>query len=289
MYTDWFKLSRLPFRLRPDADFLYLSDETARIYEAVRAAIDGSCKVVCVLGEPGVGKSTILQALAKALEGTASVARVQQPCLTPEELKSTLNEQFGSGNAERAEQPAVPLLKRGGPGAARTRRARVILVDEAHQCSAALLREVLHFAALKPTSSIVLAGEAALRNCLASLEPQDAALPPAPTMELPRLRLAQIAGYLEHRLSIAGNDGRRLFDADTAAEIRRYSGGTPKLINILCDRAMMLAETHSQARVGVVEIREAVQELNWVEFSAHAAAPAGVPGTRQAAAPPRAK
>ena len=85
---------------------------------------------------------------------------------------------------------------------------------------------------------------------------------------MPRLTQAQIRGYLNYRLRIAGNQGRELFEADTIAEISRYTGGTPQLINTLCDSAMMFAEAHSMARVGVIEIRDAARELNWIEFSA---------------------
>ena len=83
---------------------------------------------------------------------------------------------------------------------------------------------------------------------------------------------AQLAGYLDFRLNVAGSNGRVLFDPDTIVEIMRYTGGTPQLVNTLCDAAMALAETHSTPRVGTTEIRDAVQELKWVEFAARSAA-----------------
>ena len=90
---------------------------------------------------------------------------------------------------------------------------------------------------------------------------------------MPRLTQAQIAGYLNHRLRIAGSDGRELFEPDTIGDIFRYTGGTQRLINTLCDSAMTFAEAHSMARVGIIEIRDAVRELNWIEFSARSAMP----------------
>ena len=276
MYTDWFKLRKLPFRLRPDPEFLYLADEAGRVYRALRAAVTGEYRVVCLLGESGVGKTTLLHALAQECQGSMSVARVQQPNLTPEELASTLAEQFNLPPEDQAPRDAVSLLTRFASEAAGRGRTVVILVDEAHHCSAVLLRKLLLFATRTPAPLIVLAGDATLRNSLTHLDLQDSATPPIQSMELPRLTMAQISGYLDYRLNIAGNDGRRLFDPETIAEIWRYTGGTPQLINTLCDSAMMLAEAHSMPRVGVVEIREAVQELNWVEFSARNISPAPI-------------
>ena len=86
----------------------------------------------------------------------------------------------------------------------------------------------------------------------------------------------QIGSYVQHRLEIAGSGARVLFEPECMAEILRYTGGTPQLINTLCDSAMMLAEAHNVQRVGIVELRDATQELNWVEFSARPTAAAAV-------------
>ena len=268
MYTDWFKLTKLPFRLRPDADFLYLSDRSARVYADLREAASGEYGVACLIGEPGVGKTTLLHALARDYQDSVSVARIQQPDITAEELTATITEQFNLGPQGEGPQSGRTALQRFVKNAKARGRTVAILVDEAHQCSIPILSELLQIAAQSPAPLIVLAGSSALRTSLASLAPLNKPLPIILMLELPRLSKSQIAGYIEFRLKVAGSDGRRLFEPETVAEIWRYTGGTPQLINTLCDSAMMLAEAHSVALVGVVEIREAVQQLNWVEFSA---------------------
>jgi type II secretory pathway predicted ATPase ExeA len=269
MYTDWFKLRKLPFRLRPDPEFLFLDSEAGPVLEALRSAVTSGHGTLCLIGEPGTGKTTLLHALAREHQGAMPVARVQQPNLTAGELLDTLCEQFGlpapaTGDSDRAARIAGFVTEEAGHG-----RAVLILVDEAHRASADLLRALLDLGT-RPVGAplIVLAGEAELSKSLAALEAQGQPAGLLGTLRLPRLSHAQLAGYLDYRLEIAGNNGRALFEPDTLLEIMRYTGGTPQLINILCDSAMNYAEAHSTQRVGIPEIRDAVQELKWVEFAA---------------------
>jgi general secretion pathway protein A len=274
MYTDWFKLRRLPFRLRPDPEFLYLCGETAAAFEALRAASGSGRGVIALIGETGVGKTTLLHAIAQQRQGSMSVARIQQPNLTSQELLEALCEQW---KLKLPADPAADIrsaLKRYLAEEAGHGRSVLILVDEAHRLSAATLKELLSLCARQPAPLAILAGAAELGAQLAAVAAgAGATVPPITTLQIPRLDAAGIEGYIRHRLSVAGSGARTLFDTDTIAEILRYTGGTPQLINELCDAAMTLAETQNTPRVGLPEIRSAAQELKWVEFSARATAP----------------
>jgi general secretion pathway protein A len=269
MYIQWFKLNKLPFRLRPDPEFLYLDGEIAIAYEGLRAAAPRG--MVCLLGETGVGKTTLLHALAREREQSMCVARIQQPDLTSEELAAALAEQFRLPLQEGTTLDPWGRLDRFVAEQSGRGRGVMVLVDQAHRCSSAVLGQLLQIAARPPAPLIILAGEEALLKLLSPHERSGTTLRIMETLRIPRLNHAQVADYLNYRLSRAGSEGRELFDPDTVVEIMRYTGGTPQLINIVCDSAMALAAAHSAARVGVVEIRDAVQELNWVEFSARGA------------------
>ena len=259
-YTDWYKLNKLPFRLRPDPDFLHLAGDTGHVFEALKAAVASGQGVIALLGESGVGKTTLLHAIARDRHGSMIVARVQQPNLTSQELVDALAEQFRLPAPEGAAPHTSARLTRFIAEEAGHGRTVLILVDEAHRCTAAMLKELLTLAGRQPAPLIVLSGEPELAKSLP--------VGLLGTLHLPRLRQVQIEAYLDYRLTVAGSQGRTLFDADTLNEFMRYTGGTPQLINMLADAAMLLGETHNVQRVGITEIRDAVQELKWVEFAA---------------------
>jgi type II secretory pathway predicted ATPase ExeA len=277
MYTDWFKLRKLPFRLRPDPEFLFLDSEAGPVLEALRAAVTSGHGMLCLIGEAGTGKTTLLHALAREYQGAMPVARIQQPNLTAGELLDTLCEQFGLSSPTTGGSDAAAPIQEFVAEEARQGRAVLLLVDEAHRASAAMLRALVGLATRPGAPLIVLAGEAALSKSLVALEAEGQPAGLLGTLRLPRLNQAQLAGYLDYRLEVAGSNGRALFEPDTLLEIMRYTGGTPQLINILCDSALNYAEAHSTQRVGVPEIRDAVQELKWVEFAARAAQSAQAP------------
>lgn len=276
MYIDWFKLSRLPFRLRPDPDFLYLCGGISVVFEGLHAAIATGHGMVSLCADEGVGKTTLLHAITAKIGPSMIVARVQQSDLSGEELLESLREQFGLPPSQPASPPeTLAQLKRFIAAEQRQRRFVVILVDAAHHLSRPTLRELLNLARSHPDPLLVLAGEPALAQQLEALANEGAAPPLTARLRVPRLTLSETEGYIRHRLAIAGSGARTLFDPDTFAEIQRYTGGTPQLINVLCDNAMVIAAGHNSPRVSVIEIRDALRELKWVEYVTVAAAASG--------------
>jgi general secretion pathway protein A len=274
MYTEWFKLSTLPFRLRPDPDFFFSGGAFDGLHAALRNAADRGHGMVCLLGDTGAGKTTLLHALARERAATTSVARIQQPNLTATELLATLAGQFNLAANEAAPfSDNAKLMKFTAAENARGRTV-LVLIDEAHRCSTAMLRELLRLGTDPSAPLLMLAGEPALAESLAPLLAADRLAPPPLTLHVPQLDATQIAGYVQHRLSAAGSGGRTIFEPETFGEILRYTGGTPLLINTLCDGAMVLAANHSMTRVSLVEIRNAALDLKWVEYSERPAAPA---------------
>jgi type II secretory pathway predicted ATPase ExeA len=265
MYTDWFKLTRLPFRLRPDPDFLFEGGEFAPVFAALRSAADSGHGLLALVGEAGTGKSTLLHTLA--LERTASmrVARILQPNLTTREMLEAIEDQFGLGATPAGGRDPRSRIAHFVAEESRQGRGVLVLVDEAHRLASAALKELQAIAATEPAPLVVLAGEPEL---LAQLEELDGRQQLLATLRLPLLSLPGIEAYLAHRVKVAGSKARGLFDRDSVTELQRYTGGTPQLIHILGDSALGVAEAHNNTRVTGPDVREAAQELKWVEFSA---------------------
>lgn len=268
MYTDWFKLRKLPFRLRPDPDFLYIEGAAGQGLQALRAAVNQGPGTICLVSEAGLGKTTLLHALAAEFRGTMPLGRIQQPNLTATELLEALCDQFGLAPPTEGDSQPGRRLSAFLAEESRLGRAALALVDEAHRAAPQCLRALIELQSPTLALRIVLAGEPDLLQTLAGMQARGVDVNMVATVNLERLNPVELAGYLDHRLKVAGNNGRALFESDALAEIMRYTGGTPQLVNTLCDTAMNYAETHNTHRVGVPEIRDAVQDLKWVEFSA---------------------
>ena len=265
MYTDWFKLTRLPFRLRPDPDFLFEGGEFAPVFAALRSAADSGHGLLALVGEAGTGKSTLLHTLA--LERTASVrvARILQPNLTTREMLEAIEDQFGLGATPAGGRDPRSRIAHFVADERRQGRGVLVLVDEAHRLASAALKELLAIASTEPAPLVVLAGEPELLTQLEELDGRQQLLA---TLRLPLLSLPGIEAYLAHRTKVAGSKARGLFDRDSVTELQRYTGGTPQLIHILGDAALGVAEAHNNTRVTGPDVREAAQELKWVEYSA---------------------
>jgi general secretion pathway protein A len=271
MYTDWFRLQELPFRLRPDAEFLHPGGGAKAALTGLRAGIRRGAAVVTLCGPSGTGKTTLLQLLANEAVGGHALARLALPELTAAELMTSLQTQFGLADVQPAVAGSAPLARFIAEETGRG-RPPLVLVDRAHEFSDPSLNELLRLCMRPPTPRLVLAGENTLLQRIAA---SPFKVLPAATdtdFELRCFDARDTCAYVQHRLDKAGAAGRELFEPDSLREIQRYTGGTARLINALCDRAMSIAESHNSATVTANDVRDAVKALNWVEFQPAAAA-----------------
>jgi hypothetical protein len=174
-------------------------------------------------------------------------------------------------------------------------RKVLLIIDEAQNLSLKVLEEIRMLSGIESTKEkvlrIILAGQPELNEKLDSPELVQLTQRIRLRFHLGTLSREDLRSYVRHRLDVAGGDGREIFAEDTFPELFKYTGGVPRLINTLCDTAMMAAFNEDRDFVTPADIASAVSELQWVEFStrAHAiAARAGNGGTRPATIDPRA-
>jgi type II secretory pathway predicted ATPase ExeA len=275
MYTENFKLKELPFRLSPDPQFLFLSRAHARAKAYMESTIWFTDGFVIITGEIGSGKTTLIESFLRQLDSDVVIAQINQTQVTAVEFLQSVLVQFGFSpfKMKKAELIATIngfLIEQYAAG-----RKVLLIIDEAQNLSLKVLEEIRLLSGIEATKEkvlrIILAGQPELNEKLDSPELVQLTQRVRLRFHLGALSRDDLREYIVHRLEVAGANGRPIFAEDTFAEIMRYSGGVPRLINTLCDTAMMSAFNDDRDHVTLGDIAAAVGELQWVEFAQRAA------------------
>jgi type II secretory pathway predicted ATPase ExeA len=271
MYLELFNLHELPFRLTPDPQFLYLSKHHARAKAYMESTIWFTDGFVVITGEIGSGKTTLIETFLKELEKDVVVAQINQTQVTAIEFLQTLLVQFGFQpfRMKKAELLATLnefLIEQYANG-----RRVLLIVDEAQNLSNKVLEEIRLLSGVETTKEkvlrIILAGQPELNEKLNSPNLVQLAQRIRLRFHLTALSKNDTAAYIQHRLEVAGSQGRTIFQPDTFPLIYRYTGGIPRLVNTLCDTAMMSAYARDRDVVMVEDVKAAIEELQWVEYT----------------------
>jgi type II secretory pathway predicted ATPase ExeA len=272
MYLELFKLHELPFRLSPDPQFLYLSKQHARAKAYMESTIWFTDGFVVITGEIGAGKTTLIETFLHELQTDVMVAQINQTQLTPTAFLQTVLVQFGFTPFDMKKPEVLATLNQFLTEQHVAGRKVVLIIDEAQNLSHRVLEEVRMLSGIETTKEkvlrIILAGQPELNDKLNSKELVQLVQRVRLRFHLSALTSAETASYVDHRLEVAGSQGRRIFADDVYPKIYRYTGGVPRLINTLCDTAMMAAFGRESDVVTAEDVDAAISELQWVEFNA---------------------
>ncbi|MGA2710405.1 MAG: AAA family ATPase [Steroidobacteraceae bacterium] len=266
-------MTELPFRLSPDPQFLYLSKQHARAKAYMESTIWFTDGFVVITGEIGSGKTTLIETFLKELEPNVVVAQVNQTQLSPTGFLQTVLVQFGFAPFKMKKPEVLATLTEFLVEQHSRGRRVLLIVDEAQNLSYRVLEEVRMLSGIETTKEkalrIILAGQPELGDKLNSPELMQLAQRVRLRFHLSALTKAESNAYIDHRLEVAGSQGRRIFAEDTYATIFKYTAGIPRLINTLCDTAMMAAFGQDRDTVTSADLDAAIGELQWSEFNAH--------------------
>ena len=271
MYLEPFKLKELPFRLSPDPQFLYLSKQHARAKAYMESTIWFTDGFVVITGEIGSGKTTLIESFLKEVPADVVVAQINQTQVTAMDFLQAVLAQFGFSPFKMRKAELIATLNNFLIEQYAAGRRVLLIVDEAQNLSMRVLEEIRLLSGVETTKEkvlrIILAGQPELNDKLDAPELEQLTQRVRLRFHLQTLSESETRGYIQHRLEVAGAGDRELFAADTYPEIFRYCGGVPRLINTLCDTAMMAAFTADRDTVTRADIVSAVQELQWVDFA----------------------
>jgi general secretion pathway protein A len=271
MYLELFKLHELPFRLSPDPQFLYLSKQHARAKAYMESTIWFTDGFVVITGEIGAGKTTLIETFLRELQTDVVVAQINQTQLSPTAFLQTVLVQFGFTPFDMKKPQVLATLNQFLTEQHVNGRKVLLIVDEAQNLGYKVLEEVRMLSGIETTKEkvlrIILAGQPELNDKLNSPELLQLAQRVRLRFHLTALTKTETSAYIDHRLEVAGSQGRRIFADDTYHAIYKYTGGVPRLVNTLCDTCLMSAFGRDKDTVSLQDLEAAVLELQWVEFA----------------------
>ena len=270
MYLELFKLKELPFRLSPDPSFLYLSKNHARAKAYMESTIWFTDGFVIITGEIGAGKTTLIETFLSELEKDVVVAQINQTQLSANEFLQSVLVQFGFEPFQMKKAELIATLNNFLIEQYAAGRRVLLIVDEAQNLSTRVLEEVRLLSGLETSKDkvmrIILAGQPELNDKLDLPELAQLTQRVRLRFHLTPLTREDTDHYIQHRLEVAGSEGREIFAADTFQHIFRYTGGVPRLINTLCDTSMMSAFALDRDHVTLEDVKSALSELRWHEY-----------------------
>jgi general secretion pathway protein A len=256
MYAPFFGLKQDPFSIAPDPRYLFMSERHREALAHLLYGVGGGGGFVLLTGEIGTGKTTVCRCFLEQIPPQCNVAYIFNPKLTVIELLQSVCDEFGISVAPHAAHaPTVKdyldplnafLLRTHATG-----QNNVLIIDEAQNLSADVLEQLRLLTNLETSErkllQVVLIGQPELRRMLARPELEQLAQRVIARYHLDALTAAETAQYIAHRLSVAGMTTAQPFDPRAIQRVHRLTGGVPRRINLLCDRALLGAH-HRQGR-----------------------------------------
>ena len=271
MYREIFGLNEPPFRLSPDPQFLFASKQHARAKAYMESTIWLADGFVVLSGEIGSGKTTLVEAFLSELPDHVSLAYLSQTQITPVEFLQSVLVEFGFKPFKARKVELMAMLKDLLVEQYAAGKQVLLVIDEAQNLSRKVLEEVRLLSTIEAQKEkvlrIILVGQPELNDKLDSPRLEQLAQRVRLRFHLGPLTQRETQDYIEHRLQVAGAEGRHIFSADAFPIVFRYTGGVPRLINILCDTAMLCAFAGEKKIIDRDVMLEAVEELQWVEYA----------------------
>lgn len=280
MYAPFFGLQHPPFSIAPDPRYLFMSERHREALAHLLYGLDAGGGFVLLTGEIGTGKTTVCRCFLEQIPAHCNVAYIFNPKLTVPELLRSICDEFGV--AHQAAAPGVEtvkdcldplnafLLQQHAAG-----RNNVLIIDEAQNLAPDVLEQLRLLTNLETSErkllQIILIGQPELRAMVAAPELEQLAQRVIARYHLQALSANETRQYIAHRLAVAGLQGPLPFARRALARVHALTGGVPRRINLLCDRALLGAYAAGQREVSEAIVRQAAREV----FDAPAAAGSG--------------
>lgn len=267
MYSSHFKLKENPFSLTPDPKYLFLSRQHREALNHLIYGIKEKKGFIVITGGIGTGKTTLSRALLSRMDSSVETALIFNSYLSDMELLEVINQEFRIALAgiERTKRRYIDALNAFLTENYRAGKNAVVLIDEAQNLSRNVLEQLRMLSNLETETEkllqIILVGQPELRDLLEQPSLRQLNERISVRYHLDELSKDDVPDYVGHRLAVAGDRGHLTFAGDAFGKICDFSKGNPRRINILCDRALLIAYAGNRHEIDRKVIKRAVQDL----------------------------
>ena len=269
MYHEFFGLQSAPFEMTPDPSMLYLGTTHREGLATLLYAVQSGKGFVVLSGEVGTGKTTLLHALLSQLDSATPSAFIFNPRLDALDFFRVVFDELGIEETCRTKAEYLLVLNQFLIECIKEDRRALLIVDEAQNLSPEMLEEIRLLSNLEtPTSKllqIMLVGQPELDDMLDRTDLRQLKQRVALRHRLRPFDSAELDSYIQERLRLAGYTGKEIFKKAARKALLEVTGGIPRLINNICDSALLSAYARGEQVVGADLINEVAGELHLVE------------------------
>ncbi len=271
MYENYFNFKLKPFELVPNPDFLYLSASHRKAMTYLTYGMQERTGFMLLTGEVGAGKTTLIRYFIRGLGRTVTLSSIFNTKVNAEQLIAMINEEFGIESASRDKVVLMKhlykfLIAEYGKG-----QQPFLIIDEAQNCSTELLEEVRMLSNLETDNAkllqILLVGQPELAKMLSLEELRQLRQRISVVCHLNALSRSEIGDYIAHRLGVAGNQEALTFMPDALDAIYVFSGGIPRLVNIVCSFVLLTAFTERVKTVNKGMVEDIIEGIGTPDYN----------------------
>lgn len=266
MYLSYYGFKEPPFNITPDPRFLYLSPTHQEALQHLKYGVLERKGFITLVGEVGCGKTTLCRRFLNEIDTLRfDTALILNPRVTETQMLKAILAELGEKKLARSQVDLVAQMNRVLLERIERGRDIVLIIDEAQNLSFAVLEQIRLLSNLETDKQkllqIILMGQPELKELLAQEKLRQLRQRILVHYDLRPLTREDTAHYVQHRLSLAGSEGRPWFTDWAIKAIHRASGGIPRLVNNLCDKALLAAFIRESDEVNFWDARRAVRDL----------------------------
>jgi general secretion pathway protein A len=265
VYQEFYGLSEAPFDITPNPRFLFYSAKHREAFNHLLYGIRERKGFVQLTGEVGAGKTTLCRAALEQLEQHYTTALILNPIMSAEELMRAIGFEYGLPVSGLDKLTTLAVINNFLLHQVEQGKDTVLIIDEAQDLTDELLEQVRLLSNLETDNrkllQIVLMGQPELRDRLNNPKLRQLRQRITVRFHLPPLSRLELEKYIRHRLKTSGANGLPCFTKPALWRVHRYSGGIPRLINALCDKALLAGFVQQTGRINFRIVGKAIREL----------------------------